>query len=133
MYSKIIARDLRLVASRLYRMAVTQPGVTCRRYILQELRIDLNCIFGGRLRTRTHHGDVIDVQNDENAIPTDMEVRIGLRKREPEEEEEVVDLLCQSRGDCLRPWRGFLSFSLIGDAYVCMSSWPSGQRLGSTI
>jgi len=29
---KIIARDLRLVASRLYRMGVTQPRVTCRRY-----------------------------------------------------------------------------------------------------
>jgi len=32
MYSKIIARDLRLVASRLYRMAITWPWVTCHRY-----------------------------------------------------------------------------------------------------
>jgi len=29
MYSRIIARDLRLVASRLYRMGITWPGVTC--------------------------------------------------------------------------------------------------------
>jgi len=29
---KIIARDLRLVVSGLYRMAVTRPRVTCRRY-----------------------------------------------------------------------------------------------------
>ena len=35
---KIIARDLRLVASRLYRMAVTQPRVTCRRYIIPLFR-----------------------------------------------------------------------------------------------
>jgi hypothetical protein len=32
MYCKIIARDLRLVASRLYRMAVTRLRVTCRHY-----------------------------------------------------------------------------------------------------
>jgi len=38
MYSKIIARDLRLVASRLYRMAVTRPRVTCRRYIIPLFR-----------------------------------------------------------------------------------------------
>jgi hypothetical protein len=31
---KIIARDLRLVASRLYRLAVTRPRVTSRRYII---------------------------------------------------------------------------------------------------
>jgi len=35
---KIIARDLSLVASRLYRMAVTRPGVTCRRYIIPLFR-----------------------------------------------------------------------------------------------
>jgi len=35
---KIIARDLRLVASRLYRMAVTRPWVTCRRYIIPLFR-----------------------------------------------------------------------------------------------
>jgi hypothetical protein len=29
---KIIARDLRLVAGRLYRMAITRPLVTCGRY-----------------------------------------------------------------------------------------------------
>jgi len=38
MYSKIIARDLRLVASRLYRMAVTRPRVTCRHYIIPLFR-----------------------------------------------------------------------------------------------
>ena len=38
MYSKIIARDLRLVASRLYRMAVTRPWVTCRRYSIPLFR-----------------------------------------------------------------------------------------------
>jgi hypothetical protein len=37
-YGKIIARDLRLVASRLYRMAVTRPRVTCRRYIIPLFR-----------------------------------------------------------------------------------------------
>ena len=34
----IIARDLSLVASRIYRMAVTWPGVTCRRYIIPLFR-----------------------------------------------------------------------------------------------
>jgi hypothetical protein len=38
MYSKIITRDLRLMASRLYRMAVTQPQVICRHYILPRIR-----------------------------------------------------------------------------------------------
>jgi len=32
MYSKIIAKDLRLIASRLYRMAVTRLRVTSRSY-----------------------------------------------------------------------------------------------------
>jgi len=45
MYSKIIARDLRLVASRLYRMAVTRPRVTCRRNNIPSLGADLlGCI-----------------------------------------------------------------------------------------
>jgi hypothetical protein len=35
---KIIARDLMLVASRLNRMAVTRPRVTCRRYSIPLLR-----------------------------------------------------------------------------------------------
>jgi len=35
---KIIARDLSLVASRLYRMAVTRTWVTCRRYIIPLFR-----------------------------------------------------------------------------------------------
>jgi len=35
---KIIARDLRLVASRLYRMAFTWPRVTCRHYIIPLFR-----------------------------------------------------------------------------------------------
>ena len=34
----IIARDLRLVASRLYRMAVTRPRVTCHHYIIPLFR-----------------------------------------------------------------------------------------------
>jgi len=38
MYSKIIARDQWLVASRLYRVAVTRPRVTCRRYIIPLFR-----------------------------------------------------------------------------------------------
>jgi hypothetical protein len=33
MYSKMIARDLRLVKSQLYRMAMTRPQVTCSHYI----------------------------------------------------------------------------------------------------
>jgi len=45
---------------------------------LRELRLDLDRCFGGRLRTGVHHGDVIDVQKDENAIAADIEVRIGL-------------------------------------------------------
>jgi len=36
--SKIIARDRSLVASRLYRMSVTRPRVTCRRYIIPLFR-----------------------------------------------------------------------------------------------
>jgi len=36
--SKIIARDLSLVASWLYRMAVTRTWVTCRRYIIPLFR-----------------------------------------------------------------------------------------------
>ena len=35
---KIIARDLWLVASQLYRMAVTQPRVTRRRYSIPRIR-----------------------------------------------------------------------------------------------
>jgi len=35
---KIIARDLSLVASRLYRMAVTRRRVTCRRYSIPLFR-----------------------------------------------------------------------------------------------
>jgi len=35
---KIIARDLRLVASRLSRMTVTRPRVTCRRYSIPLFR-----------------------------------------------------------------------------------------------
>jgi len=45
---------------------------------LRELRLDLDRCFGGRLCTSIHHGDVIDVQKDENAIVADIEVRIGL-------------------------------------------------------
>jgi len=45
---------------------------------LRELRRDLDRCFGGRLRTRIHQGDVIDVQKDENAIAADIDVRIGL-------------------------------------------------------
>jgi len=45
---------------------------------LRELRLDLDRCFGGRLRTCVHHGDVIDVQKDENAIGADIDVRIGL-------------------------------------------------------
>jgi len=36
--SMIIARDLRLGAGRLYRMAVTRPRVTCRCYIIPLFR-----------------------------------------------------------------------------------------------
>jgi len=46
--------------------------------LLRELRLDLDRCFGSRLRSCIHHGDVIDVQNDENAIAADIEVRIGL-------------------------------------------------------
>jgi len=44
----------------------------------RQLRLDLDRCFGGRLGTRIHHGDVVDVQKDENAIVPDIEVRIGL-------------------------------------------------------
>jgi len=39
----IITRDLRLVASRLCRMAVTRPRVTCRRYsgVQELLKMDI--------------------------------------------------------------------------------------------
>ena len=61
--------------------------------ISRELRLDLDRCFGGRLRTCVHHGDVIDVQKDENAIGTDIEVRIGLSLCEPDGEEEGVDIV----------------------------------------
>jgi hypothetical protein len=35
---KIIARDVRLVASQLYRRAVTRPRVTCNRYTMIPFR-----------------------------------------------------------------------------------------------
>jgi len=35
---KIVARDLRLVANQLYRMAVTMPQVTCCHYIIPLFR-----------------------------------------------------------------------------------------------
>jgi len=38
MYSTIIARDLRQVASGLYEMAVTRPRVTCRCYSIPLFR-----------------------------------------------------------------------------------------------
>jgi len=45
---------------------------------LRELCLDLDCCSGGRLRMRIYHGDVIDVQKDENAIAADIEVRMTL-------------------------------------------------------
>jgi len=55
MYSKIIARDLRLVASRLHRMAVTRPWVTCRRYKKSKhsYRYDLVKIGGNSVKIET--------------------------------------------------------------------------------
>jgi len=44
---KIIARDLSLVASRLYRMAITQTCITCRCYKLAECR-ELSTIWSAQ-------------------------------------------------------------------------------------
>jgi len=65
----------------------------CHLVFFRELPLDLNRCFGGRLRTCIHHGDVINVQKDENAIAEDMEVRIGVWLCEPEGEEEGVDIV----------------------------------------
>jgi len=43
----------------------------------RELCIDLDRYFVRRRRMCIHHGDVIDVQKDENAIAVDIDVRIN--------------------------------------------------------
>jgi hypothetical protein len=45
--------------------------------LLLHRRLDLDRCIGGRLSKRRHHGDDIDLQQDENAIAADMEVRTG--------------------------------------------------------
>jgi hypothetical protein len=45
---------------------------------LREVPLDLDCCFGGRLRTCIHHRDFIEVQKDDNANAADIGVRIGL-------------------------------------------------------
>jgi hypothetical protein len=61
--------------------------------ILRKHRLDLHCCVGGTLHMNIHHEDVINVQNDENAIAADIEVRIGLCLCESEEEEEDVAIV----------------------------------------
>jgi hypothetical protein len=44
----------------------------------RELRLDLDRCFGGRLHTHVHVGDIVMVEEDENAIAAGLVVRVGL-------------------------------------------------------
>ena len=79
---RIIARDLSLVASRLYRMAVTRPGVTCRRYIIPLFRGRPPGLYkpykrNGKERETKNETIILRTQSYELISPTTDQYRSG--------------------------------------------------------
>jgi len=66
----------------------------------REPRLDFNRSFGSVFWVQ--HQDVIDVQKHQNTVSEEIEVGVGQGLCELEREQEVLILLCQSRGACLR-------------------------------
>jgi len=64
----------------------------CGQRFHRQRRLDLDCCVGVKLHMRIHHGDVIDVHKDENAIAEDTEDRISCGQSVSEEEEELIDI-----------------------------------------
>ena len=105
---KIIARDQRLVASRLYRMAVTRPQVTCCRYSIPSLGADLlGCINRTREKERKgkealyNHAAYVLVRNHKSCyrlVPLRETFRLIRRMGKPHLQWRVVkpraDAIC---------------------------------------